>query len=117
MRRELRSQIFRGASIQVKDIEKAEKVAATVAANPRIKNVWRAKEEPAPRYTVHSRGTGIDGVEGAALLKRQGNDTVFTPHVLTQVDKLRNAGITGKGVKVAVIDTGVSSLPPILGLL
>lgn len=32
----------------------------------------------------------------------------FTPHVMTQVDMLRADGITGKGVKIAVIDTGVS---------
>ncbi|KAG6089177.1 hypothetical protein E4U30_008419 [Claviceps sp. LM220 group G6] len=37
------------------------------------------------------------------------------PHIMTQVDKLRAKGITGKGVKIAVIDTGIDWTHPALG--
>ncbi len=40
--------------------------------------------------------------------KRQDNPDTFTYHLATQVDKLRDAGIRGQGIKIAVIDTGVS---------
>lgn len=49
--------------------------------------------------------------ESGPLEKRAVNISVadtFTPHVMTQVDLLRADGITGKGVKIAVVDTGVS---------
>ncbi|GJN68090.1 hypothetical protein PLICBS_002133 [Purpureocillium lilacinum] len=39
----------------------------------------------------------------------------FSPHVMTQVDKLHAKGITGKGVKVAILDTGVDYTNPALG--
>lgn len=37
------------------------------------------------------------------------NTTAYPPHVMMQVDKLRSKGITGKGIKIGMIDTGVSS--------
>ncbi|KAG6061713.1 hypothetical protein E4U17_000053 [Claviceps sp. LM77 group G4] len=39
----------------------------------------------------------------------------FAPHVMTQVDRLRAKGITGKGVKIAVIDSGIDWTHPALG--
>ncbi|KAG9022637.1 hypothetical protein FS837_006245, partial [Tulasnella sp. UAMH 9824] len=39
----------------------------------------------------------------------------FAPHVMTGVDKLHAEGIFGKGIRVAIIDTGVDYLHPALG--
>ncbi|KAG9050740.1 hypothetical protein FS837_002684 [Tulasnella sp. UAMH 9824] len=39
----------------------------------------------------------------------------FAPHVMTGVDKLHAEGIFGKGIRVAVIDSGVDYLHPALG--
>lgn len=39
----------------------------------------------------------------------------FAPHVITGVDKLHAEGILGKGIRVAIIDTGVDYLHPALG--
>ena len=39
----------------------------------------------------------------------------FTPHVMTQVDKLKAENITGKGIKVGIVDTGVDYTHPALG--
>ncbi len=41
-----------------------------------------------------------------SLTGRQAINDSFAPHVMTQVDKLHAEGITGAGVKVAVLDTG-----------
>ncbi|EFY87880.1 subtilisin-like protease [Metarhizium acridum CQMa 102] len=43
------------------------------------------------------------------------NTTAYPPHVMMQVDKLRSKGITGKGIKIAMIDTGVDYEHPALG--
>lgn len=46
-----------------------------------------------------------------ALEKRANNSiTTYSTHIMTQVDKLRAKGITGKGARIAVIDSGVSSV-------
>ncbi|KAG5938400.1 hypothetical protein E4U59_003799 [Claviceps monticola] len=47
--------------------------------------------------------------------RAEGELDTFSPHVMTQVDKLRAKGITGKGIKVAVVDTGIDYLHPALG--
>lgn len=39
---------------------------------------------------------------------RQATADTFSPHVMTQVDRLRSQGVVGEGIKVAVVDTGVS---------
>ncbi len=74
---------------------------------PVVKNMWPVKRYSIPEYTVHSTGNSAAAPE--VLKKRQAtaNDT-FSTHLMTQVNKFRDAGITGKGIKVAVIDTGVS---------
>ncbi|TQV93744.1 subtilisin-like protease [Cordyceps javanica] len=46
---------------------------------------------------------------------RQTNTTAYTPHAMMQVDKLHSKGITGKGIKIAMIDTGVDYEHPALG--
>ncbi|KJK79864.1 hypothetical protein H634G_04103 [Metarhizium anisopliae BRIP 53293] len=43
------------------------------------------------------------------------NTTAYPPHVMMQVDKLRSKGITGKGIKIGMIDTGVDYNHPALG--
>jgi subtilisin family serine protease len=105
LRRDLRFKLFKGASIQFENVKKAEEVAAKVAEMPQVKRVFPVRRYPVPHHTVHSTGDNVE----AMLSKRQesGNDT-FTPHLMTQVNKFRDAGITGKGIKIAVIDTGVS---------
>jgi len=51
---------------------------------------------------------------GTSLTNQTGSNG-FSPHVMTQVDRLQAKGITGKGVKVAVIDTGIDYRHPALG--
>lgn len=48
--------------------------------------------------------------------KRQSQEEKpFSPHVMTQIDKLHAEGVTGKGVQIAVIDSGVDYTHPALG--
>ncbi|KAL2020021.1 hypothetical protein VTK56DRAFT_8924 [Thermocarpiscus australiensis] len=112
LRKDLRFKLFKGASIQFEDTEDADKLAAKVAQMPTVKRVYPVRRYPVPQHTVHSTGNAVEEV----IAKRQeaSNDT-FTPHLMTQVNKFRDAGITGKGIKIAVIDTGTDYLHPALG--
>lgn len=109
--------MFKGASIQFNDIKNSDKIAAKVAELPTIKRIFPVRRYPLPQHTVHS--TGDAGSEAVAKRDKKGHgdkghggkdkDT-FTPHLMTQVNKFRDAGIKGRGVKIAIIDTGVSVL-------
>lgn len=109
LRKELRFKLFRGASIQFSDAEQAEKAVMRVAARPNVKNVWPVKRYSAPQHIVHSTGDAALAM-APVLKKRQATNEsdLFTTHLMTQVNKLRDAGVTGKGLKIAVVDTGVS---------
>ncbi|KAK3323071.1 peptidase S8/S53 domain-containing protein [Apodospora peruviana] len=113
LRKDLKFKLFNGASIQFKETDKAEEMAAKVADMPVIKNVWPVKRYPAPQHTVHYTGSGVK----AAIEKRQaaGEPDMFTPHLMTEVNKFRDAGETGKGIRIGIIDTGTDYLHPALG--
>jgi subtilisin family serine protease len=97
--------LFKGVSVQLNDIEQAPATAARIAMLPAVRNVWPVELYSIPDVTVHSVGAAA-----ASSVQKRDNSTAdtFSPHVMTQVDKLRAKGVTGKGIKIAVIDTGVS---------
>lgn len=105
--------LFKGASIQFTDVDNAEDISARMAMLPGIKKRWPVQVFSIPKPEVH--WTGTPGTDYTAIKKRGfeerdlANDT-FSPHVMTQIDKLRDEGVTGKGLKVALVDSGVSHL-------
>ncbi|KAK4225046.1 putative protease [Podospora fimiseda] len=111
LRKDLRFRLFKGASIQFKDTKNAEEQAAKVAKLPTVKRMYPVRRYPSPQHTVLSTG---DAAQEFVKRQQGGNDT-FSTHLMTQVNKFRDAGITGQGIKVAVIDTGIDWQHPALG--
>lgn len=107
-RMKLDYKLFKGVSVQLHDVENADKKAAKMAAMPAIKNMWPVEVFDIPTPKVQWTGSPAPDSETSSLQKRANTTDTFSPHVMTQVDKLRAKGITGKGIKIAVIDTGVS---------
>ncbi|KAI1805595.1 subtilisin-like protein [Daldinia bambusicola] len=106
--------LFKGVSIQFHDLETAEEEVVRLKSLSSVKQVWPNRVYSLPKDEVvwTGRSGGVDYIKN---VKRQlGNDT-FTPHVMTQVDKLRAKGVTGIGVKIGIIDTGVDYTHPALG--
>ncbi|TLS31204.1 hypothetical protein PpBr36_02178 [Pyricularia pennisetigena] len=112
---DLKFELFKGASIQFHDSDHVEETASKIAGMPSIKRMWPQRQYKIPDYQVSWAGNMPDA-QANAVMRRQsdGNDT-FTPHLMTQVNQLRNKGFVGKGVKVAVIDSGVDYKHPALG--
>ena len=111
VRMELDYKLFKGVSVIINDVDKAEDTVMRIAeSNSAVKNVWPLQTYSIPKPNVE--WIGKPDIESSDLKKRQdeGNGTVgdFAPHVMTQIDKLHEKGIKGKGIQIAVIDTGVS---------
>lgn len=74
--------------------------------------VWPLKMYNVPTYTVDwvaGDDATAESSNGESAATRQAATDTFSPHVMTQVNKLRDEGEVGAGIKVAVVDTGVSS--------
>ncbi|KAG6033470.1 hypothetical protein E4U40_005329 [Claviceps sp. LM458 group G5] len=102
--------LFRGLSLQFHDVTGAEQRSKEIAAMPAVKQMWPVRLLSAKSVTKPASLNSKVVLRDGTLPK----DT-FAPHVMTQVDRLRAKGITGKGVKVAVIDTGIDFTHPALG--
>ncbi|KAH7323148.1 subtilisin-like serine protease PR1C [Stachybotrys elegans] len=115
-------ELFKGISIQLNDVETAEERAAQLASLPAVKNIWPVKmiDRPNPinDRAPHEPSQPVKEGGRRAPRKRQqgGNETVpYQPHVMTGVDRLHAEGITGEGITIAVIDTGIDYNHPALG--
>lgn len=110
--------LFHGASFRLDNATDAEggEIADRIAARPEVKSIWPVKiiKMPTPNPVM----TGKNATASVLSSSRKRRDTekdTFTPHVMTQVDKLRAEGFTGKGIRIAVADSGVDYTHPALG--
>ncbi|KAI9152320.1 Alpha-L-arabinofuranosidase A [Paramyrothecium foliicola] len=124
-RLELNYKLFNGVSIQL-DIETAEKKAAQLASLPAVKNIWPVRVVPLPELIFEdNERSNRSATAESRNRKRQGGSKspehsnvvvdANSPHTMTQVDKLHAKGITGHGIRIAVIDTGIDYNHPALG--
>ncbi|KAK4443219.1 peptidase S8/S53 domain-containing protein [Podospora aff. communis PSN243] len=111
--------LFKGASFELKTDDAETK--ASIAELPAVKNFW-----PVRSLQVHNPSADDTAESWINLHKRQlanntspftnhTEPTSFSPHVMAQVNRLHAKGITGKGIKVAIIDTGIDYRHPALG--
>src|SRR5690606_8859634 len=120
-------QLFKGDSIELTNHDEGAPTLQELRYMPGIR-MWPVKLIPRPNDEVEWTGSAPPATlqAAASLYRRQnggdGDDEegeeekdTFSTHVQTQIDLRRADGITGKGVKIAVIDTGVSLKPPHLG--
>ncbi|KAK3623419.1 hypothetical protein LTR56_021595 [Elasticomyces elasticus] len=124
-RMDLSYSLFKGVSFQLENVSTTvDTIAAArmIEAMPEVQHLWPVRIFRVPDDEVvwtGNDGGGVDAPSVAALRRRQlpanGTADIFSPHVMTQVDHLRAEGITGAGVRVAVIDTGVDYNHPALG--
>ncbi|KAM3529795.1 hypothetical protein MY4038_005246 [Beauveria bassiana] len=121
VRRKFDSKIFYGISVQLAN---ATGVTSAEIRNIKgVKEIWPVNlmsstandmpgEQPEKQQSGHQQAHWSSG-----LASRAAGQSLESPwhHVLTQVDKLHAEGLSGNGIKIAVVDTGVDYTHPALG--
>ncbi|KAK8863002.1 peptidase S8/S53 domain-containing protein [Apiospora arundinis] len=117
--RAISSSIFQGASLRLRNNGSSSDhnaTAARIAGLPHVKQLWPVRIYRPPQddvvWVADSRSSNSGSLKARDA---SGRDDTFSPHVMMQVDRLRAEGYTGKGIKVAVLDTGVDYTHPALG--
>ncbi|KAH7412915.1 peptidase S8/S53 domain-containing protein [Cadophora sp. MPI-SDFR-AT-0126] len=112
-RLEISSSIFRGISANVTGVGEGVNRALVQSAIQSLRVV--KKVSPINLLSVSSPidndGAGMSQnfgreVRDEGLVARQDETTTLSTHVMTGVDKLHSAGIKGKGITIAIMDTG-----------
>ncbi|PTB70252.1 subtilisin-like protein [Trichoderma citrinoviride] len=111
--------LFKGASFQLDSVDlDPHSTSAKIASVPSVKQAWPVQRYKRPINTTLSSisSDSIHSRDVSTLLRRatSGNDT-YAVHAQVQVDKLHAEGITGKGIRISIIDTGVDFNHPALG--
>ncbi|KAL2202340.1 subtilisin-like protein [Sarocladium strictum] len=113
--------LFQGASIQLPHDDSSSSSADTarvLSKSKYVKKAWPIYRHSLPDTRIHWTGnntkTFTTNLDPSSKNANSTSDP-YSPHVMTQVDKLHEAGYTGKGITIAILDTGIDYLHPALG--
>ncbi|KAJ3494119.1 hypothetical protein NLG97_g4286 [Lecanicillium saksenae] len=128
VRIDLNSELFQGISIQLNDVNSADEKAEKLKALPAVKNIWPVRQMPRPNPEVDVAATNAiraildkdpkaaEQSAGQTVSQRDiPAETLTSAQRMCQIEKLREKGYRGRGIKIAVVDTGIDYLHPALG--
>jgi len=111
--------LFYGLSIQLSKNKTTSEVQSILSDIPEVQDVWpiRLVHKPSPvqaggnlsavagksSHSVSSKWAPVDDSPVLPLIK---GANVLSTHKMADVDKLHAKGIKGKGIKIALVDTG-----------
>lgn len=117
-RMDLKFRLFNGGSFRLTNATDDETglITRQMAARPEVKAIWPVKTIQMPVPDINLKQVHNVATTAPRVTRRQ-SDTAdgYRPHVMSQVDKLRAQGFTGKGIRVAVVDSGIDYTHPALG--
>lgn len=118
-RMDFKYQLFKGASFNIGTSANYDhkSAAAKVLEKAQVKSIWPVRTVKFPNAELVSVGRNTSGTTSSTsgTKKRKEDLNSFSPHVMTQVDRARAAGLTGKGIRIGIVDTGVDYRHPVLG--
>lgn len=123
LRHMFNSDVFTGVSVQLPQLTTEEDRRSLLSQFKGIKESWPVQEViQVPESTAEEASNEKEeelgnkpvapstlGMRHSRLGRRARKDKIESPwnHVMTHVDKLHEEGFTGRGIKIAVVDTGV----------
>ncbi|KAF2659768.1 subtilisin-like protein [Lophiostoma macrostomum CBS 122681] len=109
------SDAFNGASYQFSPKSLGRDPHALLNSIPSVKKSWPVETVPGPNFTINSICPLADNFHSNSKRSIGIKTTKSIPHIMTQVDRMQAEGITGKGIKVGILDTRVDYTHPALG--
>jgi subtilisin family serine protease len=113
-RRDISSSLFRGVSFTLHGHKDEAAVVERISSMPGISWISPVRSIAAPETKFSTAGDSMTWDIPNHLRARQTDENEVV-HQMTGVDKLRNEGYVGTGIKVAVVDTGIDYTHPALG--
>lgn len=112
-------QLFNGSSFSITNLTGHTTIASKISVMRSVKRIWPMRRYPPPKVQ-HLDTAPLLNPRSSGLISKQDNATApgnhsYSPHVMTQVDRLHRAGYTGEGGRIAIVDTGVDYYHPALG--
>ncbi|KAJ6022554.1 hypothetical protein N7499_007869 [Penicillium canescens] len=112
--------LFHGGSFTLLDDQSEAAIVKQISSWPVVKKVSPVRELHHSKRDATSiahgaparRSPPTHGIRRRNTAGHEGNDY---PHIMTGVDKLRQQGYLGTGIRVAVVDSGVDYKHPALG--
>lgn len=98
VRREFDYTHFKGISVEVESEDELD----NLRSEHRVKKVW-----PVELLEIGDKGSRPNPMPSDQDPLSNALKSAYDPYVETQIHRLRSEGLTGKGIKVAIIDTGV----------
>ncbi|KAH7385861.1 peptidase S8/S53 domain-containing protein [Pyrenochaeta sp. MPI-SDFR-AT-0127] len=115
-RMNLNFKLFNGASFTLGNTSDPDVAVARIAEDARVKNVWPVRKIQFPKPEHVSLGhNGTSNTRRPFIKRETTSSDEETTHIMTQVNKLRAEGITGEGIRIGVVDTGIDYRHPALG--
>ncbi|EDU51147.1 peptidase [Pyrenophora tritici-repentis Pt-1C-BFP] len=114
--REFNSELLQGVTLQFANEAHEKAQLARLSSISSVKNIWSNKIVPPSDSRVTWTGPpGSADIQSNQATKRSSKNEKYSPHVMTQIDKLHAKNITGKDVKIAIIDSGIDYTLDALG--
>jgi subtilisin family serine protease len=112
--------LFHGGSFTLLDGKSEADIVKKISSWPVVKKVSPVRELQHSQRDVLSVAHGAPArrtpvSHGVRRCDTAGHESNDYPHVMTGVDKLRQQGYLGTGIRVAVVDSGVDYKHPALG--
>jgi subtilisin family serine protease len=121
-RMDLSFRFFKGASFQVRSLGSNSSTLDSwqflrqMQATSRVRNIWPARITTRKVQDEPQVSNAANFAAQHTRVQRQTQaERTFSPHVMTQIDKLHAEGVTGKGFRIAIVDSGVDYTHPALG--
>jgi hypothetical protein len=105
--------LFHGASFKLRDPAKVGVDLARIKKLPTVKQVWPVHTFTRPKEEVIWTGGSNEAVPPKFRARQESENGAISSHLMTQVDLLHAKGITGKGIRIGVVDDGVSQRHPV----
>jgi subtilisin family serine protease len=118
---DLSFRFFKGVSFQIKlstpsSSGNSSDLVTQIKARKEVGSIWPVRSSTLKMPESHQPADAANLTSEKTHIKRQTmEERPFSPHVMTQIDRLYAEGVTGKGIQVAIIDSGVDYTHPALG--